>query len=93
MDTASVANAIESGAGRLEGDTRAYNCSGEFMWADGTIGVKQISCMVDGSWGTLSDHCKSLILCPRNFISASSNLNFIRQNVNKSFPKFRDLRM
>ena len=62
LEPQEILNTNESRSGILDGDAHAYNCSGEFMWTNGTSGLKNIYCMADGQWGSLSEECKSLLI-------------------------------
>ena len=50
------------GNGSSEGDVRSYNCSGDFMWRDGTSGLKNLTCTSSGQWTGIAEKCLSMLI-------------------------------
>ena len=48
-----------SGSGSLEGESRTYDCSGDFMWSDLTTWQKISTCLANGEFGLILETCKS----------------------------------
>ena len=49
-----------SGSGSLEGDSRTYECIGDFMWSDLTTGAKISTCLANGQFRLIIETCKSI---------------------------------